>query len=258
VPKGGEAVQVAVTMRTPGADFELAAGFLYGEGLIDGPDAVESIRYCLDATRDGPQEYNVVSVHLAAGVDFDAAGLRRNFYVSSSCGVCGKASIEAVMAPAGGAVRGALRVESATLLGLPARLRSAQGLFERTGGVHAAGLFTADGTLVRVREDVGRHNALDKVVGASLLAGEVPLGRHILLGSGRLSFELVQKAVRAGAEVLAGVSAPSSLAAELADASGLTLVGFLRDSGFNIYTGGERIVADAAPRVAVPTEGESR
>lgn len=229
--------RVAVTMRTPGADFELAAGFLYGEGLIGGADAVTRIRYCTDA----PQQYNVVSVYLAPGADFDPALLSRNFYTSSSCGVCGKASIEAVMGPACARIDGGPTVDAELLVSLPAKLREAQRVFERTGGLHGAAQFTADGELVRVREDVGRHNALDKLVGAALLEGALPLGESIVLVSGRLSFELVQKAARAGVPVLAGVSAPSSLAVALAEQVGMTLAGFVRDPGFNVYAGGERI-----------------
>jgi FdhD protein len=239
--RGGDldaaAIPVSVTMRTPGADFELAAGFLYGEGLIGGGDAISAIRYCTS----GEQQYNVVHVVLSPGTPFDPASLQRNFYQTSSCGVCGKASIEAVMGPACGRVASDLAVSPEVVIALPDRLRAAQAVFERTGGLHAAGLFTADGEMVRVREDVGRHNALDKLVGASLLAGELPWGERVVMVSGRLSFELVQKAARAGAAVLAGVSAPSSLAVELAETAGLTLCGFVRGGRFNVYAGGERI-----------------
>jgi FdhD protein len=234
---GGEAHRVAVTMRTPGADFELAAGFLFGEGLVSSGREIAALRYCTDA----PQQYNVVSVALAPGVRFDPALLARNFYTTSSCGVCGKASIEAAMGPACGRVEGDVALDPAVLVALPETLRSAQRIFARTGGLHGAGQFTAAGELVRVREDVGRHNALDKVVGAALLAGELPLARSVVLVSGRLSFELVQKAARAGVPVLAGVSAPSSLAVELAERCGMTLAGFVRGPGFNVYTGGARI-----------------
>jgi FdhD protein len=235
---GGEAGhRVSVTMRTPGADFELAAGFLYGEGLIGGAEAIVSIRYCTDAE----QQFNVVNVRLVPGASFDPAALSRNFYATSSCGVCGKASIEAVMEPACARIESSLEVDPAVLVRLPEKLREAQQLFERTGGLHAAAQFTADGELVRIREDVGRHNAMDKLVGAALLAGEVPLAESIVLVSGRTSFELVQKAARAGVPVLAGVSAPSSLAVELAAQAGMTLAGFVRDPGFNVYAGGARI-----------------
>jgi len=232
---------VAVTMRTPGADFELAAGFLHSEGLLDDPRQVAAIRYCVDEPRDGRQQFNVVNVHLAPGTPFDPAALQRNFYATSSCGVCGKASIEAVEALACGRVADDVLVRPEVLLAMPARLRERQAVFDRTGGLHAAALFSADGELRLVREDVGRHNAMDKLLGAMFLAGEIPLTNHVVLASGRLSFELVQKAARAGVPVLAGVSAPSSLAAELAESVGLTLVGFLRDGRFNVYTGGERL-----------------
>jgi FdhD protein len=231
------ATPVSVTMRTPGADFELAAGFLYAEGLIAGADAISSIRYCTE----GEQQYNVVSVVLSPGTPFDPAALQRNFYQTSSCGVCGKASIEAVMGPACARIDSDLAVSPEVLVRLPEQLRAAQAVFERTGGLHAAGLFTAEGELVRAREDVGRHNAMDKLVGASLLERELPWGRNVVMVSGRLSFELVQKAARAGTAVLAGVSAPSSLAVELAEACGMTLCGFVRGERFNVYAGGARI-----------------
>lgn len=231
------AIPVTVTMRTPGADFELAAGFLYGEALIDGHGSVAAVRYCTS----GEQQYNVVHVVLAAGADFDPDRLRRNFYQTSSCGVCGKASIEAVTGGACASVDSDLVLSPDVLVSLPAKLRAAQAVFERTGGLHAAGLFTAEGELLRVREDVGRHNALDKLVGASLLADELPWRDRVVMVSGRLSFELVQKAARAGAAVLAGVSAPSSLAAELAESCGMTLCGFVRGERFNVYAGGARI-----------------
>jgi FdhD protein len=235
------ATPVSVTMRTPGADFELAAGFLFSEGLIDGADAISSIRYCTD----GEQQYNVVSVVLAAGAPFDPARLQRNFYQTSSCGVCGKASIQAVMGPACARVASEVAVSPDVIARLPETLRSAQAVFERTGGLHAAGLFTAEGELVRAREDVGRHNAMDKLIGASLLERELPWGERVVMVSGRLSFELVQKAARAGAAVLAGVSAPSSLAVELAEQAGITLCGFVRGHRFNVYAGGLRIAAAA-------------
>lgn len=240
------AVPVSVTMRTPGADFELAAGFLFGEGLIGGGDSISSIRYCTS----GEQQYNVVHVVLSPGTPFDPASLQRNFYQTSSCGVCGKASIDAVMGPACARVTGGPVVSPEVIVSLPEKLRAAQTVFERTGGLHAAGLFTADGELLRAREDVGRHNALDKLVGASLLNGELPWGERIVMVSGRLSFELVQKAARAGAAILAGVSAPSSLAVELAQAAGITLCGFVRGGRFNVYAGGARISNERAPATA--------
>jgi FdhD protein len=233
--------RVSVTMRTPGADFELAAGFLYGESLLSGADAIAAIRYCTT----GEQAYNVVNVLLAPGAAFDPAALQRNFYATSSCGVCGKASIEAVTGAACPRVGDGPTVAAEVLVRLPELLRGAQAVFERTGGLHAAAQFTPAGELLRAREDVGRHNALDKLVGAALLAGELPLDDAVVLVSGRLSFELVQKAARAGVAVLAGVSAPSSLAVELAEQVGMTLAGFVRDRGFNVYTGGARIATAA-------------
>jgi len=239
---GGMPVPVSVTMRTPGSDFELAAGFLYGEGIVPSPEAIASIRYCVDEARDGAQQYNALTVRLSPGVEFDPSSLQRHFYATSSCGVCGKASIEAALGPACARIDDPVRVSARLLPSLPPRLREAQALFERTGGLHAAALFDPGGALLLLREDVGRHNAMDKLVGASLLGGSLPLRGRILLVSGRLSFELVQKAARAGAAVLAGVSAPSSLAVELAEEAGLTLVGFLREGSYNVYAGGERIV----------------
>lgn len=239
----GTTSPVSVTMRTPGSDFELAAGFLYGEGIVDAASAISSIRYCVDARRDEAQQYNAVTVRMAPGSTFDPLTLQRHFYTTSSCGVCGKTSIEAVLVPTCDRITDRVKVRADLLPLLPLRLRQAQAVFDRTGGLHAAALFDVDGSMLLLREDVGRHNAMDKLVGAALLAGELPLRGHVLLVSGRLSFELVQKAVRAGAEVLAGVSAPSSLAVELAEEAGLTLIGFLREESFNIYTGGQRIVS---------------
>lgn len=236
-----DAVPLTVTMRTPGADFELAAGFLYGEGVVRTAEHVRSIRYCPGEGAEARQEYNVVRVALAPGVEFDADALRRNVLTTSSCGVCGRTSIEAVWGEACAPLEGGPVVRAAALPALAAAVRGAQAVFERTGGLHAAALFSADGALRRVREDVGRHNAMDKLVGASLLADELPWAHEVVLVSGRLSFELVQKAARAGARVLAGVSAPSSLAVELAARTGMTLIGFLRDDRFNIYTGGHRV-----------------
>jgi FdhD protein len=239
----GSVLPTSVTMRTPGADFELAAGFLHGEGALSGAADLLAIRYCVDPSRDGPQRYNRLTVHLAPGAPEPAGGLQRSSYTTSSCGACGKPSIEAVLSTTCAPVDGELRVDPATLLELPARLRSTQRLFESTGGLHAAALFDASGRLLRVREDVGRHNAMDKLVGASLMAGELPLRDRLLLVSGRLSFELVQKAARAGVPILAAVSAPSSLAVELAERVGMTLVGFLREGSFNVYCGERRIGA---------------
>lgn len=239
---------ISVTMRTPGADFDLVAGFLFAEGLVEDPAGLVAMRYCPGTDRT-EQRYNRVEVRFAAGTVGSEGGWdRRSFYSSSSCGVCGASSIDAVLSLGCPRVAEGPILPEETLLALPPRLRAAQSLFERTGGIHAAALFDADGTLLRVREDVGRHNAMDKLVGASLLAGELPLANRIVLLSGRLSFELVQKAARAGVGVLAGVSAPSSLAVELAERAGITLVGFLRAASFNVYTGGARVASPhAAP-----------
>jgi FdhD protein len=235
---GQEPAAVAVTMRTPGHDFELAAGFLLTEGLVDGADDVASIAYC--ALPEEEQRYNVVTVRLRRPVDPSAA---RRFFVSSSCGICGRASLDAVEVRCAPAAPGP-RVSAATLLGLPDALRRAQRLFEATGGLHAAGLFDAGGSLLALREDVGRHNAVDKLVGRGLLAGTLPLADAVLLVSGRLSFELVQKAGVAGVTVVCAVSAPSSLAVEAAARLGMTAVGFLREGGFNVYTGADRLALD--------------
>ena len=241
---GGAALPVVVTMRTPGSDFELAAGFLYDEGVLERPDQLRFLRYCVPED-GGEQQYNVVSADLAPDAAFDPDRLRRNFYATSSCGVCGKASIEAVLGPLCTRVAGTLRVTPEVLLRLPSALRGRQALFQRTGGLHAAATFTAAGELLAQREDVGRHNAMDKLVGAAFLAGELPLEGRMVLVSGRLSFELVQKAARAGAELVAGISAPSSLAVRLAEETGVTLVGFLRENSFNVYAAPQRVAVPA-------------
>ncbi|WP_026421243.1 formate dehydrogenase accessory sulfurtransferase FdhD, partial [Actinokineospora inagensis] len=237
---GGRAL--AVTMRTPGSDVELVHGFLLTEGVIGGRGDVAVARYCDGVDEWGRNTYNVLDVTLAEGVAAPAPGVERNFYTTSSCGVCGKAALEAVrvktrFSPAGDSVV----VEAATLAGLPGVLREKQKVFGSTGGLHAAGLFTADGDVLVVREDVGRHNAVDKVLGWALQQELVPLRNTILLVSGRVSFELVQKAAMAGVPVLAAVSAPSSLAVELAEEQGMTLVGFLRGDTMNLYSGDERV-----------------
>lgn len=230
---------VAVTMRTPGNDFELAVGFLYSEGVVPGPEAIDHVAYCTDV--EGPQMYNVVTVHLRPGVPFDPDRLSRNVYTTSSCGVCGKTSLELVRTACPNRPVGDLKLRPEVLRRLPEALAKAQPLFTRTGGLHASALFDAEGRLLLVREDVGRHNAMDKLIGALLLAGKLPASNTVVLVSGRASFELVQKAVMAGIPVLAAVGAPSSLAVELAREFGLTLIGFLRADRFNVYAGVERI-----------------
>lgn len=234
---------LAVTMRTPGDDFALAAGFLVSEGVVASADEVRRIAYCAGATDDGANTYNVVDVLLAPDVPVPAITLERNVYTTSSCGLCGKASLDAVRTTARFRLEDGppVRVGVEVLAGLPDRLRAAQQVFERTGGLHGAALFSAEGELLDVQEDVGRHNAVDKVVGRALREGLLPLDRVVLLVSGRASFELAQKAVMAGIPVLAAVSAPSSLAVDLAAEAGLTLVGFLRGGDMNVYAGAERL-----------------
>jgi FdhD protein len=228
---------VSVTMRTPGSDEELATGFLFGEGLLNRRSEVVGIEW------DDDDSGNRVRIDLAAGMRVDIKRLERHFYTTSSCGVCGKASLEAVqrLMLAGRRVDSALRVPVAAVHLLPARLRRAQQVFADTGGLHAAALFDREGNLLIVREDVGRHNAVDKLVGAEWLKGRVPLENRILFVSGRASFELVQKAVRAGIPIFAAVGAPSSLAIELAQACDLTLLGFVRDRRFNVYSASYRL-----------------
>jgi FdhD protein len=233
---------LSVTMRTPGHDFDLTAGFLVSEGVIRGSADILGIRYCAGAVDDGTNTYNVVDVSLAPGVPAPDPSVERNFYTTSSCGVCGKASLDAVRTSASWSVRDdPVHLETTMLEQLPDRLRAAQPVFDRTGGLHAAGLFTADGQLLCAREDVGRHNAVDKVLGWAAREDRLPLTGTILMVSGRASFELVQKAIMGAIPALAAVSAPSSLAAELATDAGLTLVGFLRGSSMNVYSGAERL-----------------
>ena len=239
---------VAITMRTPGDDFALAAGFLVSEGVLASAADVRSIVYCAGAREDGTNTYNVVDVKLAPGVAVPDITLERNVYTTSSCGLCGKASLDAVRTTARFPIADTppLRVSPALLSALPDRLRAAQKVFDTTGGLHAAALFTEDGELLDIREDVGRHNAVDKLVGRALQNGDLPLSRIVLLVSGRASFELAQKAVMAGIPVLAAVSAPSSLAVDLAAETGLTLVGFLRGSSMNVYAGEHRLALRTA------------
>jgi FdhD protein len=235
-------------MRTPGADFELAAGFLHGEGVVAGRDSIRRITYCVDRDLAEEQRYNVVNVELAADALPDLAPLERHFYTSSACGVCGRAGLEALSARGCPPPAPGLAVAPEVLYRLPEQLREHQRVFAATGGLHAAGLFRADGELLAVREDVGRHNAVDKLVGWALLAGLLPLAGHVLVVSGRASYEILQKALAAGIPVVCAVSAPSSLAVAVARAFDLTLVGFLRGRRFTIYSGAERI-ALAPPQV---------
>lgn len=231
-----------VTMRTPGSDFELAQGFLLTEGIIAQRDDVQAIRYCEGRDDDGVNTYNVLDVTLAPGVQPPTLDVTRNFYTTSSCGVCGKASLEAVRLISRHAPGDDPATVAATALqAMPDRLRGAQKVFAATGGLHAAALFEADGTMLAVREDIGRHNAVDKVIGWALEHRRVPLTASVLLVSGRASFELTQKALMAGIPVLAAVSAPSSLAVSLAADSGITLVAFLREDSMNVYTRADRV-----------------
>ncbi|MDE2764232.1 MAG: formate dehydrogenase accessory sulfurtransferase FdhD [Gemmatimonadota bacterium] len=241
VPDGRDVREhpVSVTMRTPGDDFELAAGFLFTEGVVGDPAALAGVRYCRSVE---PQEYNVVTASLRDPAAFDPSSLVRNFYVTSSCGVCGKASLEAVEVMGCRPVaRGTLTIGEAEVRALPGRLRAAQRVFDRTGGIHAAGLFDASGGVTVVREDVGRHNAVDKVVGFLVLSRELPGSDRGLVVSGRSSFEILQKAAMAGFPMVVAVGAPSSLAVDFARRFDMTLVGFANRGGYNVYSGSERI-----------------
>jgi FdhD protein len=247
---GEQTIPISITMRTPGHDFELAAGFLFAEGIAPGRDAIGRMEYCVGPLAE--QQYNTISVRLR-GAPPDASRLTRHFYTTSSCGVCGKASLDALRTqvpwPAPSPESGP-HVSPATLVALPDRLREAQRVFDRTGGLHACGLFDPQGGLVSVREDVGRHNALDKLIGEQLLAGNLPLTQGVLVVSGRASFELVQKAAMAGVPVMVAVGAPSSLATDAAVEFGTTLVGFARGATFNVYTYPERVLFGGGPGTA--------
>jgi FdhD protein len=238
---GSQRRTVAVTMRTPGHDFELASGFLYAEGVVASRDQVHRLTYCTDPQVDAYQHYNIVQVGLRAHELPDLPILERHFYTTSACGVCGKASLEALHVRGCPKLLPGPQVTPELLAGLAAKFAAAQGVFRTTGGLHAAALFDSDGALVILREDIGRHNALDKVIGWAFLEGRLPLADHLVMVSGRASFELVQKSLVAGVPVLCAVSAPSSLAIDLAREFDMTLVGFLRGDRFNIYAGPERV-----------------
>jgi FdhD protein len=240
-------------MRTPGNDFDLAAGFLMTEGVIQDPNDIEQIAYAgqpfteekssprtMDALKLGSRQ-NIVRVDLGTDVAVSLATLQRNFYTTSSCGICGKASLLALRTVCPPRAVNNFRVHAHVLYGLPGRLRASQGVFDRTGGLHGAGLFDSTGNLLSLREDVGRHNAVDKLIGADFLADRTPLRDRLLLLSGRASFELLQKALMGGVPMVAAVGAPSSLAVQVAKEFDITLVGFLRDDHFNIYHGRDRI-----------------
>jgi FdhD protein len=236
---------ISITMRTPGHDFELAAGFLFTEGILQSPNEILKMDYCGPALPHLGHS-NIVKIELAESVRPLIGSLERNFYTTSSCGVCGKASIDALETknPFSQRPKDLLKPQltHSVLAALPEKLRAAQSIFENTGGLHASALFTASGDLMCTREDVGRHNALDKVIGHSFLKNLMPLTESILLVSGRVSFELVQKATMAGIPILAAVGAPSSLAIELASKAQMSVVGFVRDGRFNIYCGAQRIL----------------
>jgi FdhD protein len=245
---------ISVTMRTPGYDFELAAGFLMTEGVVRDVNDIERIAYAGDGDIDESAESstarailpyqpwkNIVRVELVTGVTVSLANLQRNFYTTSSCGICGKASLLALQSVCPPRRSNGFSISAETLYTLPARLRAAQSVFNRTGGLHGAGLFNADGELLALREDVGRHNAVDKLLGAEFLADRTPLRESLLLLSGRASFELLQKALMGGIAMVASVGAPSSLAVRVAKEFDITLVGFLREHHFNVYHGAERV-----------------
>jgi FdhD protein len=241
-PVGGRTVKsISVTMRTPGHDVELAAGFLATEGVVLDEGHIDSITMGRSEDDARGVGNNVVTVELAPHVEVGIASLQRNFYTTSSCGICGKASLLALRTVCPPRRANTFSIAAETLCGLPQKLRAAQGIFEQTGGLHAAGLFSNEGELDSLREDVGRHNAVDKLLGAALLEDRLPLRDRVLLLSGRVSFELMQKALMGGIPMVAAVGAPSSLAVEVAKEFDITLVGFLRDNHFNVYHGAERV-----------------
>jgi FdhD protein len=239
---------VGVTMRTPGNDVELAIGYCISERLVAGPDQIAAVRFC--APEGQAQEFNVLTVDLRPGVPVPDPSLDRLAVTSSSCGVCGKASVDAVRLACAPVAGDALRLQSRVLAAIPGRVREAQRVFEQTGGLHAAAVCDADGAVACVREDVGRHNAVDKVIGWAATQGRLPLAGTVLFVSGRSSFEVVQKAAVAGVPLVAAVSAPSSLAVELAEEVGITLVGFLRGTAMNVYTHPERVAAPELSQAA--------
>ncbi len=248
----GQTKTVAVTMRTPGADFELAAGFLYGEGVIKNRDEVRGITYCVDRAVDAEQRYNIVNVELSRDALPDLAPLERHFLTTSACGVCGKANLEALRLRGVPPLSGGPSVSPGIITSLPGRLRAEQGIFQSTGGLHAAALFDETGELLAVREDVGRHNAVDKLIGWALLGGKLPLRDRIVLVSGRSSYEILQKSLTAGVSIVCAISAPSSLAVALAREFGITLIGFLRGSRFNVYSGEHRVASTSEASMGKP------
>jgi FdhD protein len=231
---------IAVTMRTPGADFELVAGFLYGEGVIVAPQELVSMRYCVDPA-DGRQQENIITVSVALESDRSLPSLERHFFTNSACGVCGKASLGTLRGRSNVKLDYSRQISPEIFYSLGDKLHQTQKLFRQTGGLHGAALFDMDGNLLRSREDVGRHNALDKLIGASFLAGDLPLHDRIVMVSGRSSFEILQKCIVSGVAIVCSVSAPSSLAVTLAQEFGVTSIGFLRGRRFNVYSGAERV-----------------
>ena len=238
---GGKTQTLAVTMRTPGHDFELAAGFVFSEGIVTSLDRIGQITYCVDPAVAAEQRYNIVNVELTGPLP-ELARFERHFTVNSSCGVCGRAQLDSLHDLGVVPIEDGVRVTAETLYALPERMREAQRIFESTGGLHAAALFDERGTALAVREDVGRHNALDKLIGWGLINAKLPFARTILLASGRASYEILQKSVMARIPIVASVSAPSSLAVELAREFNVTLAGFLRNRRANVYSAAERIV----------------
>ncbi|NJR73614.1 MAG: formate dehydrogenase accessory sulfurtransferase FdhD [Scytonema sp. CRU_2_7] len=232
---------LAITMRTPGADFELSAGFLYSEGVISCKEDIQRMSYCVDESVDGEQRQNIVNITLQENLNPDLQPLERHFYTTSACGVCGKASLEALRLRGCPVILPEPIRDAEMIYDLPDKLRAAQGIFHATGGLHAAALFNTQGQLLNLYEDVGRHNALDKLIGSALLSEQLPLSHHIVMVSGRSSFEILQKCTAAGVPIVCSVSAPSSLAVSVAKEFGITLIGFLRGERFNVYTGVERI-----------------
>jgi FdhD protein len=242
---GGEERTVALTMRTPGHDAELAAGFLFAEGIVRGRGDLAGVEHRPDGEDAGHDPGNVVVAELAAAALPDLAPLERHFFATSACGVCGKAGLESLHQAGHGPLPAGFTVDRRVLAALPERLRGGQGIFDATGGLHAAALFDAAGELLAVREDVGRHNALDKLIGWALLEGRLPLSEGVVMVSGRSSYEILQKCLAAGVPVVASVSAPSSLAVQLAETFHVTLIGFLRGDRFNVYAAPERVVGAA-------------
>ncbi len=239
---GAERRTLGITMRTPGADFELAAGFALSEGIVSDLEQIEGMSYCVDRQQCEEQNFNIVNIWLRATRLPDLDDVERRFSAGSACGICGTASLDALERRGHTVLPDGPQLDSEIICSLPEQLRSAQGIFDATGGLHAAALFDIRGNLLALREDIGRHNALDKVLGWALLQRKLPLQHTIVLLSGRASYELVQKALVAGAPIVCAISAPSSLAVSTARRFGMTLVGFLRGSRFNIYSGAERLI----------------